>query len=134
MKNERTRKAWLVTVLVGILLHPVGFGCMKHDGKTAEDKKVAAAICKVFEGNEGIPMMSVHESILYVDITRAFFAAMQQDKIKAHGLIALWMKGLRQETGRHAVTVWVYVEKVKVAEGETSWLGEDVINTNILDG
>ena len=73
-------------------------------------------------------MMSAQESILYVDISRSFYDHMMRDKLTSKELIKLWMRGMRKESGKRSVTVWIYVDKVKVIEGDTLWTGEDKIN------
>lgn len=101
--------------------------CSQSDGKSEKDKQVASRICEVFKDNPYILMISVQESILYVDISRQFYDEMMRDKFTTKKLIKLWMLGMRKESGKRTVTVWVYVDKVKVIEGNTSWTGEDKI-------
>jgi len=102
--------------------------CSLSHGESEKDKQVAARLCKVFRDIPDIRMMSVQESILYVDITKQFYKGMMADKLEAKKLIKLWMRGMRQEHGRPSVTVWIYVDKIKVIEGDTSWTGEDKIS------
>jgi len=52
---------------------------------------------------------------------------MKLDKISATNLVNRWMNEFRGESGNKVVTVWVYTEKVKVIEGQTSRLGEDKV-------
>lgn len=99
--------------------------CSQSDGKSKKDKQVAARICKVFKDFPGILMISVQESILYVDISKVFYNEMMKDKLETKKLIKIWMRGMRKESGKKIVTVWVYVDTIKVIEGNTSWTGED---------
>ncbi len=101
--------------------------CTKSHGKTQKDKDVAAKMCSVFKEVPDIIMMSVNESILYVDVTRSFYNLMQQDKITGTKLVKSWMNGMKQESGQKVVTVWVYTDKIKVIEGQSSWTGEDKV-------
>ena len=103
------------------------FACLQSDGKSEKDKQVAERICKVFKGIPDILMMSVQETILYVDISREFYDEMMKDKLSATKMVKIWMRGMRAESGEQIVTVWVYVDKIKVIEGNTSWTGEDKI-------
>lgn len=117
----------LLILVINIIPLQYTYACTKSEGKTEKDKKVATKMCSVFKDIPDILMMSVNESILYVDVSRDFYDAMRLDKISGTKLIKSWMNGLRQETGRKAVTVWVYSDKIKVIEGDTSWTGEDEV-------
>lgn len=103
------------------------FACRQSHGKSEKDKQVAERICRVFKDIPDILMMSVQEMILYVDISRQFYDAMMSDKLSATELITIWMRAMRKEYGQSVVTVWVYVDTIKVMEGDTSWTGEDRI-------
>ena len=103
------------------------FACSLSDGKSEKDKQVAEQICKVFKDIPDILMISVQEMILYVDLSREFYDDMMRDKLSAIKMVKLWMTGMRKESGEQIVTVWVYVDKIKVIEGDTSWTGEDKI-------
>lgn len=103
------------------------FACSLSDGESEKDKQVAERICKVFKDIPDIRMISVQETILYVDISREFYGEMMRDKLSGIKMIKTWMRGMRNESGEQIVTVWVYVDKIKVIEGNTSWTGEDKI-------
>jgi len=120
-------KRFLISLILFLSIIPLqsAYACTKSEGKTDKDKKVASKMCSVFKDIPDILMMSVNESILYVDVSRDFYNAMQLDKISGIKLVKSWMSGMRQETGNKAITVWIYTDKIKVIEGETSWTGED---------
>lgn len=102
--------------------------CSQSDGKSEKDRRMAARICKVFKDDPHILMMSVQDSILYVDVSRVFYDDMKKDILTSKKLIKLWMRGMRKESEKQPVTVWVYVDNVKVIEGDTSLTGEDKVN------
>lgn len=122
------RRSLCVALSILILSSTVPvFACLQSHGKSEKDKQVADRICKVFNGIPSILMMSVQETILYVDISRDFYDEMMRDKLSAIKMVKIWMQGMRKESGEQIVTVWVYVDKIKVIEGNTSWTGEDKI-------
>jgi len=118
-----------ILLLFALFLMPLNnlVACTISDGKTPKDKEVAAKMCSVFKDAPDIIMMSVNESILYVDVARDFYDAMNLDKISGTKLVKMWMLGMRKESGEKVVTVWVYTDKVKVIEGDTSWTGEEKV-------
>ncbi len=115
----------VVLSIIILFLAVQAMACAQSSGKSKKDKQVAARICQVFKDIPDILMISVQESILYVDISKAFYNEMMMDKLEAKKLIKLWMRGMRKESGKKIVTVWVYVDTIKVMEGATSWTGED---------
>lgn len=117
----------LLTLVINIIPLQSVYACTKSEGKTEKDKEVASKMCSVFKSIPDILMMSVNESILYVDVSRDFYNAMQLDKISGTKLVKSWMNGMRQETGKKAITIWIYSDKIKVIEGQTSWTGEDEV-------
>lgn len=117
----------LLILAINIIPPQYTYACTQSEGKTEKDKEVASKMCSVFKDIPDILMMSVNESILYVDVSRDFYNAMRLDKTSGTKLVKSWLNGLRQETGRKAVTVWVYSDKIKVIEGDTSWTGEDEV-------
>ena len=123
----RTLTFTAISILI-LILSVQALACSQSHGKSEKDKQVAARICEVFKDNPHILMMSAQESILYVDISRTFYDEMMRDKLTSKELIKVWLRGMRVESGNRAVTVWIYVNKVKVIEGNTSWTGEDKFN------
>ena len=119
----------LLTTLAILLIATAApaHACLQSTGESENDKKVAAQICNKLKGISDILMLSVQESILYVDISRELYDEMMMDKLSAHQLIQTYIRGMEAESGHKVVTVWVYVNKVKVIEGATSWTGEDKI-------
>jgi hypothetical protein len=65
------------------------FACLQSDGKSEKDKQVAERICEVFKGIPDILMMSVQETILYVDISREFYDEMMKDKLSATKMVKI---------------------------------------------
>lgn len=127
MGEQDMKRLMLLVILFVVITSGNVFACSQSGGKSNKDKQVASKMCSVFKSITEILMMSVQDSILYVDVSRDFYNAMRFDKITGTKLVQSWMNGLRQETGNKAVTVWVYVDTVKVIEGNTSWSGEDQV-------
>lgn len=116
-------------IILSFTLTPINkvFACSQSGGKTQKDEKVAEKMCSVFKDIPDILMMSVNESILYVDVSRGFYNEMKQDKISGTKFVKKLMTGMRQETGRKSVTVWIYTDKEKVIEGDTTITGGDEV-------
>lgn len=115
-------------VIVFLLLIPAKVNaCSLSSGESKKDKEIAARMCAVHKDTPAILMMSVQQTILYVDVTRGFYDVMRIKKFDATKLVKTWLRGLRTETGNAIATVWVYADKVKVIEGETTWTGEDKV-------
>ncbi len=110
---------------------PPLLACAQSHGNSATDTQVARRICDTVTSprlNKHILMMSVNESILYVDISRQFYNEMLLDRAGTKSLVKQWMRLMRKETSKQAVTVWIYVNKAKVIKGETRWTGEDKVS------
>jgi hypothetical protein len=116
-----------VVALFGTFLAAdVALACKESLGEGPTDKKVARKICAVLKGDDSILLVSVKESILYLDISPALYREMRADRPKGEDLVRLWITGMQKESRREgkSVTVWVYVDRTKSIEGQVSILGE----------
>ena len=122
-------KCFLLTLFLIFLLSASSnlLACTKSIGESEKDKEVAKKICAIYEDIEYIEQISVQHTIMYVDISRDFFNAMKLDKLTGTKLVKRWMGEFRSESGSRVVTVWVYADKIKVIEADTSWSGEDKV-------
>lgn len=121
-------RVWAVVAAVGVFLAggQVVEACSKSWGDSAKDKDTAKKICDMYKnaGRTDVETIMVKESIVFVDVSKPFYWAMLRDRVAANKFVADLMGGLRSLSGREAVTAWIYVDKVKAVEGDTTWTGE----------
>ncbi len=116
----------LVFVLIFSSRTP-SFACSESIGELAPDKQVASRICKLYKDINGILLISVQSSILYVYVSEDLYDAISRDQMTGKKLLRKWVQLMQQESGQPFVTVWVYVDKIKVIEAENKMSGEIAI-------
>jgi hypothetical protein len=124
MRTIGCRSAALVAILFVFLISDEASACEKSTGKTEKDKEVAKKMCAVFKEMPDVEAMTVDDSILHVDVSEAFYRQLASDRDRGSQVVRNWMTGLQQESGRRSVTVWVYWDKKKRIEGDTTITGE----------
>ena len=133
-KRRIARKGKVSTMFKNIFLvlltvaGPLAFGCDKTDGKKETDKQVAGQICRMFAHSLDVLMISANDSILDVDITERLHSAMVADRTTAKRFVADFVRFMQKASGKRVVTVWVYSEKIKVAEGQVNFGGDVSVN------
>jgi hypothetical protein len=105
------KMCWFIiaAVVIGASSLTEAVACSSSWGLSAKDKDYAKAICDTYKsaGLTDVQAIAVNESIITADVTRTFYRVLVQDKL----------------TGNKFVRV--YVDKMKVVEGDTTWTGED---------
>ena len=92
-------------------------------GKSERDILAARAICAVFEPTGSlaqIELIRVDDTIATVNITRALYETLARDRVSAQANVASMLDSLRRPSGGPSVTVWIYSDRVRVIEGDSS--------------
>jgi hypothetical protein len=92
-------------------------------GKSERDILGARAICAVVEPAgwlDQIQLIRVEDSIATLNITRPLYVTLAADRVSAQAQVASMLDSLRRTSGGDAVTLWIYSDRVRVIEGDSS--------------
>jgi hypothetical protein len=92
-------------------------------GKSERDLLSARALCAVVEPAgwvEKIELIRVEDSIATLNITRPLFDTLAGDRVSAQASVGGMLDSLRRTSGASSVTIWIYSDRVRVIEGESS--------------
>lgn len=102
--------------------------CGAVSGKTPKDLANLTAFCANGIAKGAVVSADAMDSLLWLTVSRPMADQFRADKLSAEQLVKTWMRGWRMHSGQRVVSVQVKLADVVVANGDTTFAGEDRIS------